>query len=105
MFRCVLVMLALVGCNGEEDTEIEQVLGMPLLMDDVTYAGVAVIDMTPTIVETFTDLNGDNSFDGCLDDPTASRTGCNEPFDDVNGNGIFEPVWICLLYTSDAADE
>ncbi len=94
MFRCVLVMLALVGCNGEEDTEIEQVLGMPLLMDDVTYAGVAVIDMTPTIVETFTDLNGDNSFDGCLDDPTASRTGCNEPFDDVNGNGIFEPVWI-----------
>ena len=90
----LVAALALVSCNGKEEPVDEPVLGMPVMAEGVTYAGVASIDMTPTIVETFTDLNGNSDFDGCLDDPDATRSGCSEPFDDVNGNGLFEPVWI-----------
>lgn len=94
MSRIVLsAALLLAACSGEDD-EVVDILGMPLLEDGVTYAGVAVIDVTPSIVETYTDLNDNHTFDGCLDDPTASRDGCDEPFDDANGNGVFEPVWI-----------
>ncbi len=69
-------------------------LGMPLHLDGVTYAGASVVDITPEIVETFSDLDGDNLFDGCFDDPNGQGTGCEEPFDDVNGNGWFDGVWI-----------
>ena len=67
-------------------------LGMPLVEDGVTYAGAAAIDVTPDFFETWDDLDGDGKFDGCLDDPDGER--CDEPFDDVNGNGTFDPVWI-----------
>jgi hypothetical protein len=67
---------------------------MTLAADGVTYAGTAVLDITPVITETFTDLNGDSEFNGCLDDPDAEGDGCDEPFDDVNGNGRFDAVFI-----------
>ncbi len=69
-------------------------LGIPTVEDGVVYAGAAAIDMTPTITETWTDLNEDGTFDGCLDDPTASGEGCDEPFDDVDGDGWFDAVFI-----------
>ena len=64
-------------------------LGIPLTYDGQIWAGAAVVDVTPEIVETWTDLDGDYEFDGCLDDP-----GCGEPFDDVDGDGWFDAVWI-----------
>ncbi len=56
--------------------------------------GVAVVDATPTITETFTDTNGNHLFDGCKDDPSGTKKGCDEPFDDANKNGIFDAVFI-----------
>ncbi len=68
-------------------------LDMPLVEDGVTYAGAALLDITPTIRETFDDLDGDHTFQGCLDDPDGSV--CDgEPFDDVDGDGWFDATWI-----------
>ena len=61
---------------------------------DVTYVGVAEVDITPEILETFTDVNENGYFDGCLDDPAAEGEGCDEPFDDVDEDGEFDAVWI-----------
>ena len=69
-------------------------LGIPRVQDGQVWAGAAAIDLTPEILETFTDLNGDGTFDGCLDDPGAVGDGCDEPFDDVNGDGRFDAVFI-----------
>lgn len=85
-----LILLALTACNGVK----EGPLGIPLANDGVTYAGVAVIDITPEITETFTDLDGNADFDGCFDDPDASEPGCDEPFDDADGDGWFDAVFI-----------
>lgn len=82
--------LALAACKREPEPGP---LGIPLLEDGLVYAGIARLDLTPEVVETHTDLNGDHSYQGCLDDPDGSRCG-GEPFDDVNGNGRFDPVWI-----------
>lgn len=68
-------------------------LGLPMDEDDVVRAGAVVIDVTPEIRETFTDTNGNHDFDGCLDDPSGAS--CDgEPFDDVDGDGWFDAVWI-----------
>jgi len=85
----ILLAFAVTACAPEPTP-----LGMTLASDGVTYAGASVIDITPVITETFTDLNGNHDFDGCLDDPTASRDECDEPFDDVDGDGIFDAVFI-----------
>lgn len=85
-------LLLLMACKPETDDKVDEEgdpLGMILEDDGNVYAGAAVIDTTPEIVDTFTDLDGDNLFDGCVDDPT-----CGEPFQDVNGNGVFDVVWI-----------
>ena len=58
------------------------------------HAGIAVVDITPVITETFEDLNGDFEFDGCRFDPKAEDEGCDEPFDDADGDGEFDAVFI-----------
>ncbi len=85
-----LFTLLLVGCPQPEPPPLDMIL----VEDGVTYAGVASIDITPVIAETFTDLDGNADFDGCLDDPTASADGCDEPFDDVDGDGWFDATFI-----------
>lgn len=94
--RCLLAaglgVLLLASC--EKDSRKPPPLGMTLVMDGQVYAGAAVVDITPVIDETFTDLNGDGLFDGCLDDPAGSTEDCPEPFDDANGNGWFDAVWM-----------
>ncbi|MDP7112694.1 MAG: hypothetical protein QGH45_12060, partial [Myxococcota bacterium] len=95
-------LLALaVGCPGEDDDDSagpgdddDAPLGMILANDGVTYAGAASIDVTPDVVETWTDHNGDGTFDGCLDDPDATGEYCSEPFDDVDGDGWFDAIFI-----------
>ena len=91
------------GCKDEEpapddDSAEEPAPSTPLDMileeDGVTYAGAAAVDITPEVVETWTDLDGDGTFDGCLDDPDASGEDCDEPFDDVDGDGWFDAVFI-----------
>ena len=56
--------------------------------------GYAVVDMTPTLLETYTDTNQNGKFDGCPDDPGATGKKCAEPFDDANGNGVFDTAFI-----------
>jgi hypothetical protein len=93
---CLLVVLVLAGCpSAEPEPPIPPgPLGISLAVDGITRAGAAVVDITPVIEETFTDLNDNAEFDGCLDDPLAQGEGCDEPFDDVNGNGWFDCTFI-----------
>lgn len=71
------------------------------------YAGAAAIIITPEIVETFTDLDyaedvtgwaphegKDGRFNGMINDPAGAPDAGREGFDDVNGNGIFDAVWL-----------
>lgn len=51
--------------------------------DPQIHAGFGVADVTPAVVETFTDLNGD-----------ATWQPEEEPFDDVDGDGVFDGQWI-----------
>jgi hypothetical protein len=83
----MILFLSLFACSPEVGP-----LGLPLDDDGVVRAGAAVVDITPEITETYTDVNGDHEFSGCLDDPSGER--CGEPFDDVNGNGWFDAVFI-----------
>lgn len=91
-----MLLLPLVACGEPDDSEKEATppYGMTLAEDGQLYAGVARIDVTPTDFETFSDLNGDFYFDGCVDTPDADRGGCDEPFDDANGNGYFDAAYI-----------
>ncbi len=91
-----MLALLLLACDSDPDAGDPTVpaFGLPLVEDGQLYAGIARVDITPTITETYSDLDGDAYFDGCLTDPTASRSACEEPFDDVNGNGRFDAVWM-----------
>jgi len=99
---CALALTLPYGCKQEEVGDDDDTtsppdptpLGMILLNDGVTYAGAAVLDITPDVVETWEDLDGDGTFDGCLDDPDAVGEGCDETFDDVDGDGWFDAVYI-----------
>jgi hypothetical protein len=90
----LLLTLALAGCGKDSDTASGPPLDMILVEDGVTYAGAAIVDITPVILETYEDLDGDYYFDGCFDDPTASGSSCSEPWNDADGDGFFEPVFI-----------
>jgi hypothetical protein len=50
--------------------------------DGVLYVGAGKHTFTPTITETWTDLNGNWTYDQ------------GEPFDDANGNGVFDTYWL-----------
>lgn len=92
----LLLPLAFLGCDGgDPDGEGDRgPLGIPIAADGVFYAGAAVVDVTPEITETFDDLDGDSLFDGCFDDPFATREGCDEPFVDADADGTFDAVFI-----------
>ncbi len=91
-----MLALALLSCaETTPDPEPADIaFGLPLLADGQLYAGIARVDITPIVTETYEDLDGDYYFDGCPTDPTASRSSCLEPFDDANGNGRFDAVWM-----------
>lgn len=99
--------ILLAGCAEEPkpgDTgDAATPYGMVLAEDGQLYAGVARVDVTPEGFETYTDLNGNHSFDGCYTDPAAERTGCDEPYDDLNGDNHFDAVWIAGFGSSRAA--
>lgn len=96
--------LACHGADKADDSVAAPPLGMILANDDQLYAGVARMDITPEIIETYTDLNGNNQFDGCMTDPTGTRVGCNEEgYDDVNGDSHFDGVWIAGYQSQRAA--
>lgn len=98
--RAILpLVLALAACDtptdAVTDTDVAALpLGIPTSAAGVTYAGVAVRDLTPSIPETFDDVNGNHLFDGCFDDPTGTEPGCSEGFDDANADGRFDAVFI-----------
>lgn len=98
--------LLLLACTGKEDDSAAPAappLGMILAEDGQLYAGIARVDITPEIVETYVDKNGNNQFDGCDTDPTGTRTGCDEPYDDVDGDGHFDGIWIAGFQSKRAA--
>jgi len=88
----MLLPLLLLACSGDPDpTESKpddtgpDATSLPLGMPDdagVTFAGAASIDMTPILVDIWTDAEGDGSyFPG-------------DAFDDGDGDGAFNPTWI-----------
>jgi hypothetical protein len=97
----MLLSLLLACPPPEEDSPPPY--GLVLKDDGQLYAGAARVDITPTITETYTDLNGNNEFDGCNTDPTGTRGGCDEPYDDVNGDGYFQGTWIAGFQSRRAA--
>jgi len=98
MALALALALAAAGCSdagdGATPPPARGALDIIVAQDGLTYAGAAVVDITPEVGERFTDLDEDGTFDGCLDDPTAAREGCDEPFEDANENGRFDPVFI-----------
>ena len=100
------MLLAMLLACPEEKEETAPPLGMILKNDDQLYVGVARVDITPEITETYFDANGNNEFDGCLTDPTGTRGGCNgESFDDTNGDGRFDAIWIAGYQSKRAAQD
>jgi Neutral/alkaline non-lysosomal ceramidase, N-terminal len=63
-------------------------------------AGFSALTINPTLIETeWTDHNDNGRFDGAIDQPVGDpadcgETTCLEPFNDSNGNGIFDAVWM-----------
>ncbi len=101
-----LLLLALLGACADEKPPAAvppPPYGIISKQDDQLYAGVARVDLTPTNFETFTDLDNDAEFDGCMTDPDATRVDCEEPFNDLNGDGRFDGVWIAGYQSNRAA--
>lgn len=120
--RCALgvALLLLAACGGNDDDGDKGADGAALIDGAVTddgaaggdgagqpgaawrsalvagrdHVGVSVIDITPPLLEPYTDLDGDERFDGCKDDPLASGGACLEPWEDVNGNGRYDGAFI-----------
>ncbi len=94
-----MLLALLFACTApdKESAAPEGVFDIPLVQDGQLYAGVASVDISPQITETFQDLNGDHHFNGCVNEPAgpaSGRAGCDEPFEDNNGNGLFDAIWI-----------
>jgi len=87
----VLLLVAL-SCSKSDADTAGPPLGIVIEQDDVTYAGASAIDMTPEITELWDDQNGDGNFTGCMEDVTGAD--CGEGFDDADGDGWFDAVWI-----------
>jgi hypothetical protein len=66
---CLVLMAA--GCRPD-----------PTAAPGIFRTGASFRDITPTLGELFTDVNGNYRWE------------VDEPFDDANGNGVFEPLWL-----------
>ncbi len=97
-----MLLSLLLACPAPEE-QAPPPYGLILENDGQLYAGAARVDITPTISETYTDLNGNNEFDGCNTDPSGTRGGCDEPYDDVNGDGHFQGIWMAGFQSRRAA--
>lgn len=89
---CILLCSSLAACGPTKGP-----LGILLSEDDRTWAGVASVDITPVIAETYTDANANHLFDGCLDQPAPTVDSCEagqELFSDANGNGRFDATFL-----------
>lgn len=67
---------------------------IPNFSDNKLRAAARYVDITPQYFETFTDLNNNGKFDGYVRKPQGEIDKGVEPFEDKNGNGIFDAVWI-----------
>ena len=89
----VLAGLCLIGGAGAyswwrsdvRDPFPDYALDLSLRVDAAPLkVGAAKVDITPTIVDSWSDIDGDGVYE-----PDAG-----EPFEDRNGNGVFDAVWI-----------
>ncbi len=78
--------------EAQSDTVAIEPRPFPVLEGEA--AGTAVIDITPTDFETFTDLNGNHVFDGCRHEPAGGTEKCPEPYDDKDGDKDFDAAFI-----------
>ena len=116
--RCAKALAALTalcivctGCSdGESSNPADAASGAdanaasgPIASVPGARVGVAVVDVTPQLLETYTDKDNDGKFDGCLDDPSGTAKNCHEPFDDANGNGLFDTAFLAGYGTTRAA--
>jgi hypothetical protein len=92
---------------GAPDTRLPDAGDPPLVPDHICpgdpdclpggdmhlYAGAATVEITPdpSMYETYTDTNGNHSYDG------------GEPFVDRNGNGVYDAIWMAGFGTGRAA--
>lgn len=67
---------------------------IPNFSDNKLRAAAGYVDITPQYFETFTDLNNNGKFDGYIRKPEGEPDKGVEPFEDKNGNGLFDAVWI-----------
>lgn len=67
---------------------------IPNFTDSKLRAAAGYVDITPQYFETFTDLNNNGKFDGYVRKPEGEPDKGIEPFEDKNGNGLFDAVWI-----------
>lgn len=105
-----LPLLLLLACNKDKtdtgpSSETPPPFGMILQEDGQLYAGAARVDITPTGFETYSDLNGNNEFDGCWNAPNADRSGCDEPFEDLDGDNYFDAIYIAGFQTNRPAQD
>ncbi len=85
--------IPLCGCGDESAAPVQQLT-----------AGAAEQVITPTSFETYTDLNDNQEFNGELDNPAGDPANGIEPFDDANGNGHFDAMWLAGGGTGRAAN-
>ena len=81
----MLLTFFLLSCNDKE-TE-----------DKNLYVGIASVKLLPdnfeANFETHNETTGDYEFNGCVEKNEITSK-CKETFNDLNNNGIFEPIWI-----------
>ncbi len=110
-YTLAALTLAWSACGGGEGaatpdtttTDTTDVKSGPIAAVPGDRVGVAIIDITPKLLETYTDKDGDGEFDGCLDDPSGTAKNCLEPFQDANGNGVFDTAFLAGFGNTRAA--
>jgi hypothetical protein len=73
--------------NPEYAVDLRVTAGEPAPLQ----AGFAAVSITPEVPDTWSDLDGD------------ARRSPDEPFEDGNGNGRFDPVWLAGFHNGRAA--
>jgi hypothetical protein len=88
-------------CNGDGHCEaVRDTLFFEPIKDGMTRVGAAPFSLVPDEFESWEDNAGDECpdnrpgrFDGRLDDPKPEDP-CLDIFDDANGNGKFDAIWL-----------
>ncbi len=90
VLTAAIIATSLLGCKPKDPPPLDMVLKN----DGVIYAGAFQVDVTPEVTETWIDGDENGDFNGCFDDPTGASCGSDDTWNDANGDGDFDAVWI-----------